>query len=402
MGEKKRRPSGQVTPLGGGAYRIRVQTSERAPSGRFRAKSETLYDTTEAKARRRVRELLAQIDTGQFHRPASKTFLEVRDEFMEQMRREGKRPASLYTYADASNAYLLPYLGHLRLEAVTPIVVRDLYNTLQDRALSTGTIRYARTVLNLILKAAVAWGYLRVNPAAGVRTPQGAEGRVAYSMTPDEARTFLDAALLDPDDLVFAFALFTGLRPEEYLGLPRRHVELDGGRGLVRVRQVAVKLRGGGGWRFPPPKTKRGIRDVPFPAWLHAELKRYESLVDSRRRATGEGWADHGLVFPSLAGTPQSEDSARGRFRRLLKRAGLPTHFTLYSLRYTFATLQFMAGERDRVISDLMGHKRTDFTKDVYTKVHPVMREQASDSLERLLFGAARATFAQSASELPM
>jgi integrase len=105
---------------------------------------------------------------------------------------------------------------------------------------------------------------------------------------------------------------------------------------------------------------------VPFPAWLYHELKRFELLVDSRRRATGEDWTDHDLVFPSRTGSPQSADALRGgRFKRLLKRAGLPTHFTLYSLRYTFATLQYMAGERDRVISNLMGHTRTDFTKEV-------------------------------------
>ena len=145
------------------------------------------------------------------------------------------------------------------------------------------------------------------------------------------------------------------------------------------------------------------MRDVPFPGWLHAELKRYELLVDSRRRATGEGWRDYGLVFPSLTGAPASPEHLRGgRLPRLLKRAGLPAHFTLYSLRYTFATLQYMAGERDRVISDLMGHTRTDFTKEVYVRALPVMREQASDSLERLLFGASHATFAQSEHELPM
>jgi integrase len=64
-----------------------------------------------------------------------------------------------------------------------------------------------------------------------------------------------------------------------------------------------------------------------------------------------------------------------------------PTHFTLYSLRHTFATLQYMAGERDRVISDLMEHTRTDFTKEVYVKALLVMREQASDSLEKALVG---------------
>ena len=61
-----------------------------------------------------------------------------------------------------------------------------------------------------------------------------------------------------------------------------------------------------------------------------------------------------------------------------------------------------MAGERDRVISYLMGHVRTDFTKEVYTKVLHVMREQASDSLERLLFGEPRAMSAQSVTEQVM
>ena len=194
----------------------------------------------------------------------------------------------------------------------------------------------------------------------------------------------------------------TGLRPEEYLGLPRRDLELDGERGLARVRQVAVWTRGGG-WEFPPPKTKRGVRDVPVPAWMCGELRRLEVAVDARRRVTGEGWKDCGLVFPSRTGAPMHRDRLRqGHFKALLRRAGLPTHFTLYSLRYTFATLQYLAGERDRVISDLMGHERIDFSKAVYVRVLPMMREQASDSLERLLFGGVRTTLAQPGGERVM
>jgi len=225
-------------------------------------------------------------------------------------------------------------------------------------------------------------------------------------MNPEEARALVEAALADPDDLVFVFALLTGLRPEEYLGLRREHLELvaqgETERGLVRVRRVAVKLRGGG-WIFPPPKTRKGIRDVPFPVWLYRELQTYQTLVEARRLGWGEGWTEYGLVFPSATGEPLRRDGLRDRrFKSLLKRAGLPTHFTLYSLRYTFATLQYLAGERDRVISDLMGHERIDFTKEVYTKVLPVMREQASDSLERLLFGTVRTTLAQSDGERVM
>lgn len=89
-------------------------------------------------------------------------------------------------------------------------------------------------------------------------------------------------------------------------------------------------------------------------------------------------------------------------FKTLLKRAELPTHFTLYSFRYTFATLQLLVGERDKVIADLMGHTKPDLTAEVYQKVLTEMRERASDRLENLLFQDSRTIFAQSESEREM
>lgn len=409
-GERKRRPRGQIIPLarGGRACRdwgIRVPLKERGTMGRHLTHYET-FRGTETQAEKRKEKLLAEVEAGLFFRPAPLTVSALIDEWLEQKVREGKRPASLNTYTSTANACVLPYLGRLTLKEVTPVAVRSMLNALQDKGLSTTSIRYARTVLCLLLEDAVSWGYLRENPARGVKAPKGAEGRVAHSMTPEEARAFVEAALLDPDDLVLVFALLTGLRPEEYLGLPRKHLELvtqgDAERGLVRVRQVAVKVKGGG-WLFPTPKTKKGVRDVPFPAWLYREVQRFGAIIDSRRLAFGPEWKDYGLVFPSRTGAPRTADVlTKGRLRPLLKRVGLPQHFTLYSLRYTFATLQYLAGERDRVISDLMGHTRTDFTKEVYTKVLPIMREQASDSLERLLFGGVRTTLAQSSDEQVM
>jgi integrase len=408
--ERKRRRRGQVIPLDGDretcrAWGIRVPTKERGTNGRHATHYETYYGT-ELKAEKRKERLLAEVEAGLLFRPAPLTLSALIDDWLEQKKREGKRIASLYAYKDAAKFYIRPALGHLRLKELTPLAVRNMLNGLQDRGLSTGTIRYARTILNMVFRDAVSWGMLKENPAASVKSPKGTTGRVGYAMNPDEARSLIESALQDPDDLVFVFALLTGLRPEEYLGLPRTNLELvtqgDTERGLVRVRQVAVKLRGGG-WEFLPPKTKNGVRDVPFPVWLYRELKRYEAVIDARRLATGEGWTDCGLVFPSHTGAPQYRDNLRRRrFRKLLERAELPSHFTLYSLRYSFATLQYLAGERDRVISDLMGHTRTDFTKEVYTKVLPVMREQASDSLERLLFGGVHTALAQSEGERVM
>lgn len=404
MSEKKRRQRGQVIPLEAGDRRmcrtwgVRVPLKERAANGRHKTHYETLYHTTEPKADKRKNELLALIDAGLFFRPAPMTFAALLDEWLQQKERKKLSPASLDSYRDASSAYLRPYFGHLLIGEITPAAVGDCYNALQDRGLSRCTLRYARTLLNLVLRYAVGREYLTANKAASVELPEGVGGRTAHCLNVDEARQLIETASLDLNDLIFIFALLTGLRPREYAGLQWPHLELTDERALVRVRQVAVKVRGGG-WQFRRPKTENAVRDVPFPAWLYQELLRWRALQGARRRALGAGWHDYGLVFPGFVGAPQSADAIGERLKRLLKRAGLPDHFTPYSLRYTYATLQFLAGERDKVISNLMGHAKVNFTKDVYTKVLPEMQAQAADSLERLLFGAARTTLAQSEDE---
>ena len=113
-----------------------------------------------------------------------------------------------------------------------------------------------------------------------------------------------------------------------------------------------------------------------------------------RNAAQGLGgeWPDFDLVLPSHGGTPLRASSLlQGRFRRRLKRGGLARHFTLYSLRYTHATLQLLAGERDKVVSDLIGHESVNFTKDIYKRVLPVMQGRASTARKAAL----RVRFAQ-------
>lgn len=106
-----------------------------------------------------------------------------------------------------------------------------------------------------------------------------------------------------------------------------------------------------------------------------------------KARALGRGWVDNDLVFPASNGGPQDRCNLTvRRFKPLLRRAGLSEGFTLYSLRYTYATLSLLAGESDKVVSGQMGHRRVNFTKDVYVKVLPRMKQAASDRLENLLF----------------
>lgn len=60
------------------------------------------------------------------------------------------------------------------------------------------------------------------------------------------------------------------------------------------------------------------------------------------------------------------------------------------------------AQRRERATSDLMGHTKVDFTKEVYVRALPIMREAASDSLERHFFGELRTTLPQPDAERMM
>lgn len=265
-----------------------------------------------------------------------------------------------------------------------------------------------------MFKDARLWGDIRENPVEGVKPPPGASGREAYVLDPAQAMKFIEACSEDLADLKFVLLLMTGLRPREMTGLTWPHlklvaqeIEIAGRlttieRGVVEVRQMVFK-KPSGEWVFTKPKTKKSIRDIPFPAPLYHGLMLYRRQVERQKALMGSAWHDYGLVFPAANGLPQCHHSIRcGRFHTLLRRAGLPLHFTLYSLRYSFATLQMLAGERDKVIAELMGHTRVDFNQQVYQKVLPQMRDHASDGLEKLLFSSSRTVFAQSDSELAM
>lgn len=406
------RQRGQVIPLDGDAqacrvWGIRVPLKEKGKDGRHRTHYETIRGKTELQATKYKDSLLAQIDAGLFFKTAPLTVLDLTTEWLTQKKRGKLKPDSIETYERVVDIYINPHIGHLKLKDLRGTTFRDLYNTLQDAGLSTGTLKYVRRIVGMIMKDAKLWGYIKENPAEGISPPEGAEGRETKSLDLEGALRFVEACYQDfYIGLIFVFAMATGMRPKEYRGIRWSNIKLipqevvvDGEvkrieRGLAEVRQIAVKPKGRD-WIFPEPKTKKSIRDIPFPAQLYHDLIRFRQEQLRWREAFGPSWHDHGLVFTCENGNPTDDNTLKRWFQTLCRRAELQG-FTPYSLRYTYATLQMLAGERDKVISDTMGHVKINFNRDVYQKVLPVMKENSSDKLERLLFSGARTLFAQS------
>ena len=128
-----------------------------------------------------------------------------------------KRKVAAGTYRVALNQFknhLLPYFANMSLKKITP----RLCQTLIDK---TDADRKGRTVdgifslLNMIFKAAAKHGLITNNPMDMV-FHQKHEREHGKALTKDEEYSLLAKTKGAPYNLMFAVALYTGLRPNEY------------------------------------------------------------------------------------------------------------------------------------------------------------------------------------------
>ena len=278
--------------------------------------------------------------------------------------------------------YVRPVLGSKKLSDLKPLHVQGMINGMVARGLSPRTVRYAHSILFRALKRAIRWRMIVSNPADDLELPKQVR-REMQALTPEEAKAFLLGCKQDKYGLMFALALITGMRPEEYMGL--QWSDIDFQRQALSIQRVVVWKRWKSEWYFCEPKTPRSRRTIPLPSGLVSKLLEWQEHQEEWSGKVKEKWQNYNLVFPSDIGTPLSPRNLQRRhFKPLLVKAGLPD-IRLYDLRHSCATLLLAAGENPKVVSERLGHASIVLTLDTYSHVLPTMQKSATDRLESIL-----------------
>ena len=286
------------------------------------------------------------------------------------------------SYETLLRLYVRPLLGKKKVTAIRPLDVQDLIDSLNDRKLSPKTVRETHMVFSRSLRQAVRWRLITFNPAQDALLPKRVKTEMK-TLTPEQAQKFLVAVAKDKYGLIFELALWTGMRPEEYLGL--QWVDVDLKAGTITVQRAMLFNRKGGGWYFKEPKTPQSRRAIPIPRHLTGQLKDHRTRQLEKRLKLGEAYENHDLIFATGLGTPLSiRNLERRHFKPILKKAKLPD-IRLYDLRHSCATILFSAGENAKVVSERLGHSSTAFTQDTYVHVLPSMQKAATRRLEGVL-----------------
>jgi len=176
-------------------------------------------------------------------------------------------------------------------------------------------------------------------------------------------------------------ALGTGVRRGELLGLKWTDVDFELGR--VAIRRSLERTSDG--LRLKAPKSNRA-RVVDLPAIAVDVLRSHRAVQHEERLRCGEAWANNGLVFPSLAGSPWDPSNFSNEFRQLAKLSGIGS-IGPHTLRHTAATEMLRHGLSPKVVADRLGHASTRMTLDVYSHVLPGIESDAAVKVDIALRG---------------
>lgn len=382
--ESARSMAGQIIKRGDRTWLVRIFMGRDA-KGKQMFHTKTVHGTKK-NAEQYRNKVLRDRDLGAFVEPSPMMLDEYLDKWLETAARPRLHERTFADYQELLKRYVRPALGSKKLAQLRPLEIQTLYSEMQERGLSPRTVRITHIVLSNALKQAVRWHILHQNPAQNVELPK----RVRKEMTVlslDEAIRFLEAAREDIHGMIFAFALATGMRPEEYLALQWKDLDLQ--KGTATIQRTLCWRRGkGGGWYFGEPKTLQSRRTIPLPASLIKEMLHHKRQQAERRLKLGKEYQAYDLVFATATGGPLHSDNLGARnFKSVRDRAKLLSGVTLYTLRHTCATLLLLAGENPKVVSERLGHSSIVMTLDIYSHVLPSMQQAATEKLEKMLYG---------------
>lgn len=326
---------------------------------------------------------LGSASRGPLVQPAKLTVSEyLRDEWLPSLE---VRPSTLASYQHFTRAWVIPAVGHLRLDALTSSHVRDFERSLKGAPRLSGkgtigdrTVQYIAVVFRHALKDAVRMGFLARSPADLLPRPSARQRQMRF-WTPEQAQRFMTVALDDDLRAGWSLLLARGLRRGELLGLHWPEVDLEVGRMSITRTRVVVNYR----VVESVPKTARGRRTIPLDETLVALLREHKY-----RQAEAGHFDPTGLVFLDEHGEAPHPQAIGLTFRRLAKRAQVPA-IRLHDARHTCATIALRAGIPTRVVSEWLGHASTSITEDTYQHVIPSMMEEVGALVTELVFGEA-------------
>ena len=282
-------------------------------------------------------------------------------------------------YSKIIKTHILPYLGDLKLEELTPLIIQKFITKLSingnkctGKGLSASYIRMIVSIIKNSLKAAHLISYLPNYTLDKVNYPKIIEKKIeCFTINEQKKIEFAVKTTKKDKYLGIILCLYTGLRIGELLALTWNDIDFeksiliisktcyDSSEEGTRIRNINI------------PKTKNSIREIPLPT------KILEMLKEMKKKSKCEFVIAEGEKFVFMR-------SYQRTFELLLKKLKIP-HKGFHSLRHTFATRALECGMDVKTLSEILGHKNPTITLNRYVHSLWEHKKEMMNKLSMLL-----------------
>lgn len=276
--------------------------------------------------------------------------------------------STVTNYESILATHIIPEIGGLLLDNISPRVISDFLNKCFDKGLRSKTVRNIKNCLGSVLGFAYQPdGYIESNPSQNVKVPVPETEIPAREPNPFswQDRKSLEDYYLKSMPRYYPLILTgfrTGLRIGELFGL--QWGDIDFKNKILHVQRNVTRSR------VTTPKSRSSRRSVRMTSQLINEL---EGLLTVRKQEKlKRGWNDMPeWVFCNDSGGFLDYGNFLHRiWNRSMEKSGLLRR-TPHDMRHTYATLRLSKGDSLAEVSKEMGHSSSDITYRTYYKWLP-------------------------------
>lgn len=276
--------------------------------------------------------------------------------------KQDRRPSSYKVAEQNIRLHILPYLGDMPIDKITPIGIRKWQAKINTLGKKPSTVYAINTTFQTLLNFAVRYYDLQKNPFSSTGLQGHMEKRTLFLEKAEWDK--VDALIENKyDKAVFNMLYCGGMRIGELLALTTR--DIDFAQNTVSISKQFSKATN----TISPPKTKTSIRKIALPAYCMKYIKIYlDSLINP-------------LEYPFQIIV---ENTINYRLRKYCVTAGV-TPITVHQLRHSHASYLIKQGNIPiNAIAQRLGHSPT-MTLQTYAHVYKDQDAEIAAMLEQKL-----------------
>jgi len=279
-------------------------------------------------------------------------------------------------------------IGAIKLKDLRNDHIQKAYNNM-TQSLSAATIKRLHAVVKCGLAQAVKNEIIKKNPAVDVNLPKMEKTEITI-LTHEEQKKFLKALKDERLKAPFIFALQSGLRLGELLGL--KWDDIDFKNATINIKRSVKRAKTNfdensngimSELLIQEPKTSAGRRTVPLMPTAITILQEHEKDQLKEKQLAGLLYSRERWVFCTELGAVIEPRNFLRKFKKILDMNGLPS-INFHALRHTFVSRMIESGVNIKTVSEIIGHTKTSLTMDIYGHVLPEQKQDAVKKINHL------------------